>query len=45
MQASKSFVWRREWLYEKTGFKRRGPFADYRPDLLSVFMERPVNLP
>jgi putative acetyltransferase len=26
-------------LYEKTGFKRRGPFADYRPDPLSVFME------
>ena len=29
-------------LYEKTGFKRRAPFADYRPDPLSVFMERPV---
>ena len=29
-------------LYEKTGFKRRGPFAGYRPDPLSVFMERPV---
>jgi putative acetyltransferase len=27
-------------LYEKTGFKRRGPFADYRLDPLSVFMER-----
>jgi len=27
-------------LYEKTGFKRREPFADYRPDPLSVFMER-----
>jgi len=27
-------------LYEKTGFQRRGPFADYRPDPLSVFMER-----
>ena len=27
-------------LYEKTGFKRRPPFADYRPDPLSVFMER-----
>jgi putative acetyltransferase len=27
-------------LYEKTGFKRRSPFADYRPDPLSVFMER-----
>jgi putative acetyltransferase len=31
-------------LYEKTGFKRRAPFGDYRPDPLSVFMERPVNL-
>jgi putative acetyltransferase len=27
-------------LYEKTGFERRGPFADYRLDPLSVFMER-----
>jgi putative acetyltransferase len=27
-------------LYEKTGFQRREPFADYRPDPLSVFMER-----
>jgi putative acetyltransferase len=27
-------------LYEKTGFKRCEPFADYRPDPLSVFMER-----
>jgi putative acetyltransferase len=27
-------------LYEKIGFKRREPFADYRPDPLSVFMER-----
>jgi putative acetyltransferase len=27
-------------LYEKTGFKRREPFADYRADPLSVFMER-----
>jgi hypothetical protein len=26
--------------YEKTGFQRREPFADYRPDPLSVFMER-----
>jgi putative acetyltransferase len=26
-------------LYEKAGFKRRGPFADYRLDPLSVFME------
>jgi putative acetyltransferase len=27
-------------LYEQAGFKRREPFADYRPDPLSVFMER-----
>ncbi|MBV9909636.1 MAG: GNAT family N-acetyltransferase, partial [Hyphomicrobiales bacterium] len=27
-------------LYEKAGFKRRPPFADYSPDPLSVFMER-----
>jgi putative acetyltransferase len=27
-------------LYEKTGFKRRGPFGDYSLDPLSVFMER-----
>jgi putative acetyltransferase len=27
-------------LYEKTGFKRREPFADYSADPLSVFMER-----
>jgi putative acetyltransferase len=27
-------------LYEKTGFQRCAPFADYRPDPLSVFMER-----
>jgi putative acetyltransferase len=27
-------------LYESAGFKRRGPFAGYRPDALSVFMER-----
>ena len=27
-------------LYEKTGFQRSEPFADYRPDPLSVFMER-----
>jgi putative acetyltransferase len=26
--------------YEKAGFQRREPFADYRPDPLSVFMER-----
>lgn len=27
-------------LYEKAGFQRRGPFAGYRPDPLSVFMEK-----
>jgi putative acetyltransferase len=27
-------------LYEKSGFERRGPFAEYGPDPLSVFMER-----
>jgi putative acetyltransferase len=27
-------------LYQKTGFKHREPFADYRPDPLSVFIER-----
>ena len=27
-------------LYERTGFVRRGPFADYTDDPLSVFMER-----
>lgn len=27
-------------LYERAGFRRREPFADYRPDPLSVFMEK-----
>ncbi|PLP60324.1 GNAT family N-acetyltransferase [Mesorhizobium loti] len=27
-------------LYERTGFVRIGPFGDYRPDPLSVFMEK-----
>jgi putative acetyltransferase len=27
-------------LYERCGFARRGPFADYGPDPLSVFMEK-----
>jgi putative acetyltransferase len=27
-------------LYEKAGFQRRAPFGDYRPDPLSVFMEK-----
>ena len=29
-------------LYERAGFQRREPFADYCPDPLSVFMERPL---
>ncbi|HEX2013295.1 MAG TPA: GNAT family N-acetyltransferase [Roseateles sp.] len=27
-------------LYERTGFRRCGPFADYRPDPFSVYMEK-----
>jgi len=27
-------------LYDRSGFVRRGPFGDYRPDPLSVFMEK-----
>jgi putative acetyltransferase len=27
-------------LYERAGFQRREPFADYKPDPLSVFMEK-----
>lgn len=27
-------------LYERAGFQRREPFANYRPDPLSVFMEK-----
>jgi hypothetical protein len=30
-------------LYEKAGFKRRQPFADCRPDPLSVFMDDRSN--
>ena len=30
-------------LYERLGFRARGPFGDYRPDPLSVFYEK--NLP
>ncbi len=30
-------------LYTATGYARRGPFADYGPDPLSVFMERTIN--
>lgn len=30
-------------LYERSGFRRRGPFGDYRPDPLSVFMEKALD--
>jgi putative acetyltransferase len=29
-------------LYARSGFRRRGPFGDYREDPLSVFMEKPL---
>lgn len=29
-------------LYETAGFTRRGPFADYQHDPVSVFLERPL---
>jgi putative acetyltransferase len=29
-------------LYRASGFVERGPFGDYRPDPLSVFMEKPL---
>lgn len=29
-------------LYEAAGFRRRGPFGNYRDDPLSVFMEKPI---
>jgi putative acetyltransferase len=29
-------------LYERAGFTRCGPFGDYRPDPLSVFMEKTI---
>ena len=32
-------------LYERTGFRRRGPFGGYRDDPLSVFMEKPLTTP
>ena len=32
-------------LYERSGYARRGPFADYPDDPFSVFMEKPVRLP
>ncbi|MGI4858994.1 MAG: GNAT family N-acetyltransferase [Janthinobacterium lividum] len=31
-------------LYGKTGFVVRGPFGDYHPDPLSVFMERDLSV-
>jgi putative acetyltransferase len=30
-------------LYRRAGFHERGPFGDYAPDPLSVFMEKRVN--
>lgn len=30
-------------LYAQAGFQRRGPFGDYRPDPLSVFMEKQLS--
>jgi putative acetyltransferase len=30
-------------LYQRAGFKRCDPFADYRPDPLSVFMEKQLS--
>lgn len=30
-------------LYEKTGYVKRGPFADYQADPLSVFMEKKLK--
>jgi putative acetyltransferase len=30
-------------LYRRAGFVERGPFGDYAPDALSVFMEKRVN--
>jgi putative acetyltransferase len=29
-------------LYERAGFRRRGPFGSYRDDPLSVYMEKPI---
>ena len=31
-------------LYERYGFKRIGPFGDYRDDPLSIYFEKPVPL-
>jgi putative acetyltransferase len=30
-------------LYERAGFQRRGPFGDYAPDPMSVFMGKVLN--
>lgn len=30
-------------LYRSAGFRERGPFGDYGPDPLSVFMEKPLR--
>jgi len=30
-------------LYERLGYRRRGPFGDYRPDPHSLFMEKPLD--
>ena len=32
-------------LYARLGYVRRGPFGAYRPDPLSVFMEKPLLPP
>jgi putative acetyltransferase len=32
-------------LYRSTGFVEIGPFADYRPDELSIFMEKVLSVP
>jgi len=31
-------------LYRRAGYSERGPFGSYRPDPLSVFMEKPLHL-
>jgi len=30
-------------LYTQAGFRKRGPFGDYREDPLSVFMEKELS--
>ena len=32
-------------LYERAGYSRRGPYGDYPPDPLSVFMEKKISGP